>query len=74
MFKCMNKAEIKAIWEEMTFLQKDVFFHLLEFVFKQQYDYLVLDRDNNEYYRKFNKIAIVSNEQSNAEETKKSIK
>ena len=50
LFKCMNKAEIKAIWEEMTFLQKDVFFHLLEFVLKQPYDYLVLDQDNNEYY------------------------
>ena len=48
MFKCMNKAEIKAIWEEMTFLQKDDSFNLLQFVFQKPYDYLVLDRDNNE--------------------------
>ena len=67
LFKCMNKAEIKAIWEEMTFLQKDDFFNLLEFVFQKPYDYLVLDRDNNEYYRKFNKISIIGND---ATETK----
>ena len=71
MFKCMNKAEIKALWEEMTFLQKDDFFNLLEFVFQKPYDYLVLDRDNNEYYRKFNKICILGNDQTNdATETK----
>ena len=56
----MNKAEIKAIWEEMTVLPKDVFFDLLDFLFKKPYDYLVLDRDNNEYYRKFNKIEVLS--------------
>ena len=67
LFKCMNKAEIKAIWEEMTFLQKDDFFNLLEFVFQKPYDYLVLDCDNNEYYRKFNKISIIGND---ATETK----
>ena len=59
LFKCMNKAEIKAIWEEMTFLPKEVFFELLHYVFKKQFDYLVLDRDNNEYYRKFNKIEVI---------------
>jgi len=62
LFKCMNKAEIKAIWEEMTFLSKDVFFDLLRYVFQKPFDYLVLDRDNNEYYCKFNKIEIYSKE------------
>ena len=62
LFKCMNKAEIKAIWEEMTFLSKEVFFHLLHYVFQKTFDYLVLDRDNNEYYRKWNKIEIYSKE------------
>ena len=52
LFKCMNKAE-------MTFLLKEVFFDLLHYVFKKQFDYLVLDRDNNEYYRKFNKIEVI---------------
>ena len=62
LFKCMNKAEIKAIWEEMTFLSKEVFFDLLHYVFQKTFDYLVLDRDNNEYYRKWNKIEIYSKE------------
>ena len=30
-FKCMHKADIKAIWEEMTFLSKEGFFHLLRY-------------------------------------------
>ena len=62
LFRCMNKAEIKAIWEEMTFLSKEVFFDLLSYVFQKPFDYLVLDRDNNEYYRKWNKIEIYSKE------------
>ena len=67
LFKCMNKAEIKAIWEEMTFLSKDVFFDLLAYAFQKPFDYLVLDRDNNEYYRKFNKIEIYNKEDQYAE-------
>ena len=59
LFKCMNKAEIKAIWEEMTFLPKEVFFDLLNYVFKKPFVYLVLDRDYNEYYHKFNKIEVI---------------
>ena len=65
----MNKAEIKAIWEEMTFLSKDVFFDLLTYAFQKPFDYLVLDRDNNEYYRKFNKIEIYNKEDYYAEKT-----
>ena len=59
LFKCMNKAETKALWEEMSFLPKEVFFDLLQYVFQKPFDYLVLDRDNNEYYRKFNKIEFI---------------
>ena len=62
LFKCMNKAEIKAKWEEMTFLSKDVFFDLLKYVFQKPFDYLALDRNNNEYYQKFNKIESHSKE------------
>ena len=39
LFKCMNKAEIKAIWEEMTFLPKEVLFDLLNYVLKKPVDY-----------------------------------
>ena len=64
LFKCMNKAEIRAIWEEMTFLQKDDFFNLLMYVFQKPYEYLVLDRGNNEYYRKFNNFFFVNNKET----------
>ena len=42
----------------MSFLSKDVFFDLLMYVFQVPFDYLVLDRDNNEYFRRWNKIEI----------------
>ena len=38
LFKCSNKAEIRAIWEEMTFLSKDAFFDLLMYCFKNPYE------------------------------------
>ena len=71
LFKCMNKAEIKALWEEMSFLPKEVFFDLLQYVFQKPFDYLVLDRDNNEYYQKFNKIEVIG--YSNAFENKNQV-
>ena len=72
LFKCNNKAEIKAIWEEMTFLSKDVFHDLLMYTFQKPFDYLVLDRDNNEYYRNWNKILVCSKQdvQENIEQEK----
>ena len=69
LFKCSNKAEIKAIWEEMTCLSKVIFFHSLMYAFQKPYDYIVIDRDNNSYYRKFNFIEIVSKEDA-TEKTK----
>ena len=42
----------------MSFLSKDVFFDLLMYVFQVPFDYLVLDRDNNEYFRRWKKIEI----------------
>ena len=64
LFRCMNKAEIKVIWEEMTFLSKFFFFDLLSDVFQKPFDYLVFDRDNNEYHCKWNKIEIYRKDDS----------
>lgn len=58
LFKTTNKAEILAIYEEMSLLMKDEFYKLLNFVFKKPFDYLVIDKDNNMYYRRFNKILL----------------
>ena len=64
LFKITNKAEIRAIWEEKSFLSKETFFDLLMYVFKKPFEYLVIDRDNKEYYRKWNKIEIYSNNET----------
>lgn len=67
LFKTTQKAELKSIWEELTFLSKDDFFDLVHFVFKKPFDYLVLDRDNNTYYKKFSQI-LIKNEHDASEE------
>ena len=54
LFKITNKAEIRAIWEEMSFLSKETFFELL----------IYIDRDNNKYYRRWNKINVYSNNET----------
>ena len=61
LFKCTNKAEIKSIWEELI---KRHFFYLLMYVIQKPFDYLWLDRDNNEYYRRWNKIEAYSNNET----------
>ena len=58
LFKCSNKREINSIWEEMSFLTKENFYELLKFVFDRPFEYLVLDRDNNQYYKKFSEIIV----------------
>ena len=58
LFKSINKADIRAIWEDMMFLSKEVLFDLLSnYVFQKPNDCLVLDscRDNKEYNCKCNK-------------------
>lgn len=71
LFKCINKAEINSIWEEMTFLSKEEFYELLKFVFKKPFEYMVLDRDANKYYKKFNEIIIRSENASEEENHEK---
>ena len=42
------------------------------YTFQKPFDYLVLDRDNNEYYRNWNKILVYSKQdvQENIEQEK----
>ena len=68
LFKCVNKAEINSIWEEMTFLNKEDFYDLIKFVFQKPFDYLVLDRDANKYFKKIDEL-IIKSENENASET-----
>ena len=56
LFKPAKKAESRSIYAEMVILQNDDIFNLLSYVYQKPYYFMVLDRDNNEIYRNFNKI------------------
>ena len=58
MFKPSNAAEQKSVWEEMTMLSRDKFDELCAYVFDRPHQYMVLDRDNDEYYKGFSKLTI----------------
>ena len=63
MYKLKNKKEIKAIYEEMiTSMSYENFLKLLEYVFDKQYNWLLIDRDNNIYYKNFNQLIINNND------------
>ena len=62
MYKLKNKKEIKSIYEEMiTGISYEEFLKMLEYVFDKQYNWLLIDRDNNTYYKKFNQLIINNN-------------
>ena len=63
MYKLKNKKEIKSIYEEMiTGISYEEFLKMLEYVFDKQYNWLLIDRDNNTYYKKFNQLIINNND------------
>ena len=62
LFKINNKAEIKAIYDEIILdMTYDQFIELLNYCFDKPHEYLVVDRDNNLYYKKFNQLIINNN-------------
>ena len=45
------------LYEEIiTSMSYEDFLKILEYVFDKQYNWLLIDRDNNTYYKKFNKL------------------
>ena len=48
-------------------------FYLLMYVFQVPFDYLVLDCDNNEYFRRWNKIEICNKKDANKTTPKRKI-
>ena len=61
-YKCSNKVEIKTIWEEMSFLSKDVFFFLWTNVcIKKKHGYIVIDRDKMNIIANFIKSKFIVN-------------
>ena len=58
LFKCKNNTEKICIREEMTQLDKYQFEEVYHYIFDKKFNYMVIDKDNDEIYKKFNKIII----------------
>lgn len=58
MFKSKNNAEKDTIREELTPFNRDDFNTFLSYVFNHPFEYLVIDRDNDKFYKKFNELLI----------------
>lgn len=58
LFKCKNNNEKRNIREELTSLNSEQFDEIFNYVFDKPFEYLVIDKDNDELYKKFNKLII----------------
>ena len=58
LFKTTQKKEIESLWSETSFLTRDEFKMVLDYVFDKKYNFLVMDRDDNSYWKMFNKLVI----------------
>ena len=54
-----NKVETKAVFDEMGgSLTKEQFNEMLLYVYDKPYEYLVCDRDNDEWWKGFDRLII----------------
>ena len=59
LFKMKNKAETKAVFDEMGgSLTKEQFNEMLKFVYDKPHEYLVCNRDHDEWWKGFNRLVI----------------
>ena len=58
LFKTTQKKEIESLWSETSFLTRDELKMVLDYVFDKKYNFLVMDRDDNSYWKMFNKLII----------------
>lgn len=65
-FKPSNEIDVKIIQEEFVNLKKDVFDNLKRLVFQNAHDFLMVDKNNEVYYKNLQKINF-SNDILNAE-------
>ena len=66
LYKLKNKKEIKSVYEEMiTGMTYDEFVDMLDFAFDQPYNWLMIDRDSNTYWKKFDRIIIHNTDNKN---------
>jgi hypothetical protein len=55
-FKPSNEIDVKIIQEEFVNLKKDVFDNLKRLVFQNSHDFLMVDKNNEVYYKNLQKI------------------
>lgn len=58
LFKPNNRAETKSVWEELTTISREQFDELCRYVYDKPHEYMVIDRDDDTYYRGFSKLTI----------------
>ena len=56
LWKCNNKKEYKAIYEELIPSDKGQFEDIINYCFKNPHDNLMIDTNNGKYYRNFNEL------------------
>jgi Cdc6-like AAA superfamily ATPase len=55
-----NKQELESIYKNTINMNKDKFYELLRYVYKDNHDFLFIDVDTRTYYRNFNKLVFNS--------------
>ena len=60
-FKFKNNKELRCVAEEFTKYDYNEFQEIAEYVFDKPYEFMVIDRDNNRIFKKFNEIQINRN-------------
>ena len=57
-FKPANELETKTVYEEFINMDKDKFQEMTRFIFNEPHDFLMIDKDYNNYYKNLQKINI----------------
>ena len=60
-FKFKNNKELRCVADEFTKYDYNEFQEIAEYVFDKPYEFMVIDRDNNRIFKKFNEIQIHRN-------------
>jgi len=58
MYAPSNRKETASIWEELLTIEREQFDLIIKYVFDKKYEYLIINTDSHEFYRKFNKLII----------------
>ena len=57
-WKSSNRKELDVIRDEYINLSNNDFNKLVKFVFREAYDFMIIDNEDSELYRKFNHLIL----------------